>query len=317
MVDTLTAPAAPAAPSLIHRITRRRFGLAGAAVLALSACGPEGRGGDTGGEGAGGRAVEDAMGAVTVPDRAERVVALDSLVLDTVVALGAPLVGAARAGSADGLPAYLGDGVEGVESVGEIIAPNVEAIAALGPDLILGTRLRHEEFHEQLSTVAPTFFVAEPAIDWQDSVLLIGEALGRAERAQEVLGRMLAEAVDAGLAVGAQAATAHVLRRLDNGVRLHGPGTFSGSLLGEMGFTVPEKDWDANDMVELSFENLDQIEADVVFVTDDLDLDDDLVAGIPAVAAGNAYSVDDRVWIAGIGVLGAERVIADVRGFLS
>ncbi|GAA1464776.1 iron-siderophore ABC transporter substrate-binding protein [Nocardiopsis exhalans] len=315
MVDVLTAPAVP---SIVNRMTRRQFGLAGAAVLALSACGTDGRSdGGTGDEGAGGREVEHAMGKVTVPEQAERVVALDSLVLDTVVALGAPLVGAARAGSANSLPEYLGDGVEGVEAVGEIIAPNVEAIATLGPDLILGTKLRHEEFHEQLSAVAPTFFIAEPAIGWQDNVLLIGEALGRAERAEEVLGQMLAEAVDAGLAVGADGKTVHVLRRVDNGVRLHGPGTFSGSLLGEMGFTVPEKDWDSNDMVELSFENLDQIEADVVFVTDDVDLDDALLAGVPAVAAGNAYSVNDRVWIAGIGVLGAERIIADVREFLS
>lgn len=300
----------------VNRLTRRQFGLAGAAALALTACGPTAEDGGEGGEDTGGREVEDAMGTVTVPDQAQRVVALDSLVIDTVVALEAPLVGAAEAGSTNSLPAYLGDGVEGVESVGIIIEPNIEAIASLAPELILGTKLRHEDFHDQLSAVAPTFFIAEPAIGWQDNVLLIGEALGRAERAEELLGQMLAEAVDAGLAVGAEGTTVHILRRVDNGVRLHGPGTFSGSLLGEMGFTVPEKEWDSNDMVELSFENLDQIEADVVFVTDDIDLDDELISGVPAVAAGNAYSIDDRVWIAGIGVLGAGRIISDVREFL-
>lgn len=109
MVNALTAPVVPSAVSaehvspeqwrtVVNRITRRQFGLAGAAVLALSACGTDGQqgGGGAGEEGAGGREVEDAMGAVTVPEQAERVVALDSLVLDTVVALGAPLVGAAR-----------------------------------------------------------------------------------------------------------------------------------------------------------------------------------------------------------------------------
>ena len=321
MVTTSTAPAVPAVSdeqwsAVVSRITRRRFGLAGAAVLALNACGPAAEDAGDSGETSGGRQVEDAMGTVTVPDQARRVVALDSLVLDTVVALEAPLVGAAQAGSADSLPAYLGDAVQGVETVGDIIAPNVEAIATLTPDLILGTKLRHEDFHEQLSAVAPTFFVAEPAIGWQDNVLLIGEALGRAERAEELLGQMLAEAVETGLAVGAEGRTAHVLRRVDNGVRLHGPGTFSGSLLGEMGFTVPEKEWDSNDMIELSFENLDQIEADVVFVTDDVDLDDDLLGGVPAVAAGNAHSVDYRVWISGIGVIGAQGIISDVRDFL-
>lgn len=263
--------------TIVDQLTRRQFGLAGAATLALTACG---QASEERTEDDGGHEVQDAMGTVTVPEEAQRVVALDSLVIDTVVALDGPLVGAAQAGSVDTLPVYLGDAVEGVEIVGAIAEPNVEAIATLGPDLILGTKLRHEDIHDQLSAVAATVFVAEPAIGWQDNVLLIGDALGRAERAEEVLGEVLAEAVETGLAVGAEGKTVHVLRRVDNGVRLHGPGTFSGSVLGEMGFTVPEMDWDDNDMIELSFENLDQVEADVVFVTEDTDIEDELLAGV-------------------------------------
>ncbi|GAB3702707.1 ABC transporter substrate-binding protein [Nocardiopsis oceani] len=315
----LTKPAVPATGSsehwttIVDQLTRRQFGLAGAAALAVTACGQASEEPDDAAEG---REVEDAMGTVTVPEEAQRVVALDSLVIDTVVALDGPLVGAAQAGSVDTLPVYLGDAVEEVEIVGSIEEPNIEAIATLEPDLVLGTKLRHEDFHEQLSSVAATVFVAEPAIGWQDNVLLVGEALGRSERAEEVLGELLAEAVDTGLAVGAEGRTVHVLRRVDNGVRLHGPGTFSGSVLGEMGFTVPDMDWDDNDMTELSFENLDQVEADIVFVTEDTDLDDEILSGVPAVSEGNAHPVDDRTWISGIGVIGAGRIIADVRGFL-
>lgn len=59
-----------------------------------------------------------------------------------------------------------------------------------------------------------------------------------------------------------------------------------------------------------------EVEDAMGFVTDDIDLDDELISGVPAVAAGNAYSIDDRVWIAGIGVIGAERIISDAREFL-
>ncbi|WP_017615979.1 ABC transporter substrate-binding protein [Nocardiopsis salina] len=307
-------PASALRPTADARRPRRGFGFAGATVLALTACGP-GTGSPE--EQEGGRTLEDATGEVEVPERAERIVALDSLVIDTCVALGAPLVGAAEAGSVSTLPAYLGEGVEGVETVGNIAEPNIEAIGALEPDLILGTELRHEDLHEQLSAMAATFFVAEPAIGWQDNVLAIGRALGQDDRAEEVLGSLLAEAADAGQEVGAEGTTVHVLRHVDNGVRLHGPDTFSGSLLREMGFSVPDMDWDDNDMAELSFENLDRIDADVVFVTDDTDLDDELLSGVPAVAEGNAYGVDDRTWISGIGVVGAGHIIADVRGFLA
>ncbi|GAB3728100.1 hypothetical protein [Nocardiopsis nanhaiensis] len=34
-----------------------------------------------------------------------------------------------------------------------------------------------------------------------------------------------------------------------------------------------------------------------------------------AVSVGNAHPVDDRTWISGISVIGAGRIIADVRGF--
>ncbi|SHK53015.1 hypothetical protein SAMN05421803_12277 [Nocardiopsis flavescens] len=59
-----------------------------------------------------------------------------------------------------------------------------------------------------------------------------------------------------------------------------------------------------------------QSEADVVFATGDVDPGDDLVPGVPAVAAGDAYGIGHRVWTSGIGVLGAERTIEGVRGFL-
>lgn len=52
-----------------------------------------------------------------------------------------------------------------------------------------------------------------------------------------------------------------------------------------------------------------QSEADVVFATGDVDPGDELVPGVPAVAAGDAYGIDHRVRLSGIGVLGAERII--------
>ncbi len=70
-------------------------------------------------------------------DAPQRVVTLEPLELDTAVAVGITPVGTAVANMVNGVPSYLG--VEGVASVGTVSEPDLEAIAALQPDLILGT----------------------------------------------------------------------------------------------------------------------------------------------------------------------------------
>ncbi|MGC4075066.1 MAG: ABC transporter substrate-binding protein [Nibricoccus sp.] len=58
----------------------------------------------------------------------------------------------------DGLPAYLGDATAQVQLVGQTTEPNLEQIAAMRPDLILGAKVRHEAIYDQLSAIAPTVF---------------------------------------------------------------------------------------------------------------------------------------------------------------
>ena len=55
-----------------------------------------------------------------------------------------------------GLGANLGDRMAGVEVVGTELAVNLERLAMLEPDLILGSKKRHEEIYPQLTAIAPT-----------------------------------------------------------------------------------------------------------------------------------------------------------------
>src|SRR5947209_7720336 len=125
-----------------------------AAVLALSACGT----GTTppGGEAAGGptRTVKHAMGETKVPDKPQRVVVLDTDKLDTLASLGLKPVGAAAPAEKMRFPAYLG--VTDLKAVGTLQEPDLDAIRALKPDLILGSKFRQEKLYDELSTIAPT-----------------------------------------------------------------------------------------------------------------------------------------------------------------
>lgn len=77
------------------------------------------------------------QGETEVPAQPQRVVVLDTPHLDTALSLGVTPVGSVQSSVDEGLPAYLGDRTEGIEIVGTIEEPDLEAVPALEPDLIL------------------------------------------------------------------------------------------------------------------------------------------------------------------------------------
>lgn len=301
---------------IVNALTRRQFGAGlGAAALAAftAACaGPDTASADDSG---GQRTVTHAMGTTTVSNRPSRIVALDSLPIDTVVTLGKTPVGAAQAGSADALPAYLGGGLDSTTVVGSIAEPNLEAIAALQPDLILSSKQRHGDLYDALSAIAPTVFAVSPAVDWQGTLRLFAEAMGETQAAEQKLSEFHARA--AALSETTRGRTAHVVRVMDDGLRLHGPGTFSGSVLTAAGYTITGQPWDAkNDMSEISLENVAQIDSDIAFVANtagpgDLGIDPVLVAQMGPSRRDGVRQTDYRVWITGIGLTGANLILDD------
>ena len=65
--------------------------------------------------------------------------------------------------------------------------PDLEAITALKPDLILGSKFRQEKFYDELSAIAPTVFTEKVGITWKENFLLDGQALGKEQQAKDLL----------------------------------------------------------------------------------------------------------------------------------
>src|SRR3712207_3760703 len=181
-----------------------------AAALVLSSCGA----GEDSAAGSGGTAsgsseafpvtVRTAFGNVTVEEEPTRVVALGWSDAETALALGVQPVGASD---------WLGFGGEGVgpwaeglyDEAPEIIdtmEPSFEAIAALEPDLILDTRSdATQERYDLLSRIAPTIGQPEGAgpyqTTWQQQLEMVGQALGRADEAEELQAEVEQQFADA------------------------------------------------------------------------------------------------------------------------
>jgi iron complex transport system substrate-binding protein len=297
-----------------------RIGTALAAVAALLVAGCA-TGAPASPEGAA-REVAHAMGTTAVPAQPQRVVVLDSGELDSVLALGVTPVGAVTADGAAGLPGYLADRTGGITTVGTIGAPDLEAVAALDPDLILSNRVRHEELYAQLSRIAPTVFAERVGVAWKDNLRLAGRALGREADAEAVLAAYGRKAAETGRRFGDPASVEVSMVRFVGGtVRLYGEGSFIGTVLADAGLARPEVQRVDSTFVEISPEQVAEADGDLLFYAAyqsggaaDLAA---VTAGplwgtLPAVAQGRAAEVSDDLWYLGIGPLAADRVLDEL-----
>src|SRR5690606_7948153 len=215
--------------------------------------------------------IQHAMGSTTVPDDPQRIVVLDSDKLDTVCALGLQdrLVGTISLDS--GQPSYLGPTIKNVPVVGKISEPDLEKIAGLHPDLILGSKFRTADLYDRLAQIAPTVFTELVGLTWQENFLLDAKALRRGDQAEELLRQLKDEAKQAGTKFDGAAAEVSVVRFRPGSIRVYGPTSFSGSVLELAGVSRPEFQQlnGAKDrrFAEISAEELPKADGKTIFVT--------------------------------------------------
>jgi len=272
------------------------------------------------------RPVTHAMGTTNVPVHPRRVVVLDTDKIDTALSLGVVPVGAARAGEATGWPAYLGDQVSAIKPVGVLTEPDLEAISALKPDLILGSKFRQEKFYDELSAIAPTVFTAKVGVTWKANVLLDGQALGREQQAKELLAAYEKRAKDLGARLGdAGSRKVSIVRFMPAEIRVYGPESFSGIVAGDVGLGRPQRQLlagkDDKRFDKVSPERIAEVDGDVVFYSaygeKAAAQQATVTAGglwrdLAAVKAGKAYPIADETWMLGIGVTAAGKILDDL-----
>jgi iron complex transport system substrate-binding protein len=308
---------------------RRTIGMLAAALTALviSACGDDEAATSTGKQGATqARSVVHAMGTSRITGTPERVVVLDTGELDSVVALGVRPVGAVEPIAAAGYPAYLADAVRGTKIVGTIEQPNIEAIAALKPDLILSSKLRHEAIYDQLGRIAPTVFSEEVGVTWKKNFALHGRALGKADDARRLQAEYETEASELGDELGEKRArtAVSVVRSVGDEVRIYEKANFLGTILEDVGLPRPPAQDDDEFTTTATEERISALDGGVMFLSrfgDDHRLlgrlqDNRLWSQLRAVRAKRVYEVPDDLWFLGIGNLAARRILDGLRTIL-
>lgn len=252
------------------------------------------------------------MGAIEVPAEPQRVIAV--YMEDYLAALGVKPVMQTVIGtfSLQYLSPYIGD-LPPIDTS----AISFEAALAAQPDLIvLGfPNYASEGKYDSFSAIAPTYVFGEDAPNqWRESLLTMGQLLGKEKEAEQVLADYTAKVEQARetlkAAIGEET-VAMIRMRSDKELRLYGgPGGYVGNVMyTDLGLNPPdivkELAWGENSMVVVSQEIISDLKVDHLFVTYDeggKERAEEMMAStlwqsIPAVQKGQVYEVAMDHWM--------------------
>jgi iron complex transport system substrate-binding protein len=269
------------------------------------------------------RTITHDKGTTEIPAQPERIVALDNSLVEAVVLLERPLVGGIGSyRDIDTFPPYLGDAVKDTKDVGPLEAPDLEAIAALEPDVIVSASVRHEALYDELSKIAPTVFVKTTGPQWQENITTLGEVLGAEDVAADKLAAYKERAKTVGTAINAKAGnpTVSVVRFLDGPTRLMQRTSFIGKVLSDAGLARPASQDVDGFSLEIGEEQIREADGDHIFVTSysggqpakERFLRNPLWKQLGGVKAGNVHDVPDEIWMTSVSVQGAQLVLDDL-----
>lgn len=270
--------------------------------------------------------VEHAMGTETIEGTPERVVILTNEGTEALLAMGVKPVGAVQSWLGDTWYDHIKSDMEGVEVVGTESAVNLEAIAALEPDLIIGNKLRQEDVYEQLDAIAPTIFAETLKGDWKENFQLYAKALNKEEEGKKVMDDFDARVAEMSEELGEKKEQEVSIVRFTAGdVRIYHKDSFSGIILNQLGFARPESQ-NVDDFAEMNAtkERIPAMDGDVLFhfsfetgdgeatkIKDEW-LEDPLFNNLEVAQAGNVHEVSDAVWNTAGGVLAANIMLDDI-----
>ncbi len=178
-------------------------------------------------------------------------------------------------------------------------APNLETLAAAKPDLIL-INDSLGDLYPKLSKIAPTVVTAGNGINWKRDLLLVGDAVGKGDKAQELLDGIVSDAATRGKQLGDPAVS--MVRFAPDRTRMFGVSSFTGSIAVDMGLSRPKSQQFTAISQDIGAESIDVADGDWIFysVQGDASRTDagSVLAGplwksMKAVKAGHAVKVDD------------------------
>jgi iron complex transport system substrate-binding protein len=253
----------------------------------------------------------------------QRVVALEYSFLDTLEALGVNASGAATGtqGGDRGTPPYLRSRTRDVPSIGSRAQPNLEAILASRPDVILADAFVHRDLYPQLSAVAPTVALQSRRGSYDDlmqQVLDIGRLVGRETAAKNIYDEQSRLLAKARAFARPKAPSVVMAVSTEQTLTLHSTESFVGSLVEKLGRKNAVKPQSGQTQYDVSLEGLVALNpATLVLFTGEGEkavvrewAKSPLWQKLSAVQRGRVYEFDRDLWTRSRGPLALKLMLA-------
>jgi iron complex transport system substrate-binding protein len=268
-----------------------------------------------------------------VPAEPQRIVVLSGDQLDALCALGlqSRVVAAALPDGSANQPSYLGGALHGMPAVGTRSSPDLNAVTAAHPDLILGSVALTPKMYPQLAAIAPTVFTAAPGAAWQDNLRGVGAATARGAAADALINGFSARADQIGASHDAAHFQASVVQLTDKTMRVYGSNNFPASVLTAVGVDRPA----AQRFTDKPYIEIGTTDAELAKSPDFSAADADNIyvsCASPAAAQRAAavldsnpwrklaanrdnrvFVVNDEIWQSGEGLIAARGIVDDLR----
>ncbi|WP_311044317.1 ABC transporter substrate-binding protein [Rhizobium lentis] len=274
---------------------------------------------------ASGREVTHAMGVTEVPDAPKRIVVLTNEGTEALLSIGITPVGAVRSWLGKPWYDHIARQMDGVTVVGDESAVNLELIASLEPDLILGTKFRQEKIYSQLSAIAPTVLSERIRSDWKGNMKLYATAVGKLPEADAAFKAYDDRVAAISKALGdKKAEKISLVRFMPGRTRILLKDTFAGNILSQVGFSRPANQDRMEFADEVTKERTPEFDGDrlfyLVYDTGDGETaaaaadwtSDPLWKNLAVVKAGKVEAVSDAVWNTAGGIIAANLMLDDI-----
>ncbi len=273
------------------------------------------------------RKITHIMGESEVPAHPVRVVTLTNEATEAVLALGIKPVAAVE--SFYGSPWYehLKKDLEGVKPLGVEGQPNLELIASVKPDLIIGNKLRQEKIYEQLKAIAPTVFSETLRGEWKSNFALYADTLNKKAEGDKVIADFDKRIDDFKLKAGdkLKAEKVAVVRFMGGKTRFYYGDMFSGVILKQIGFPRSDPKSDEKSFEDITKERLTELDAadKIFYFTYEIGdgkgekqeqewMNDPLWKNLKVVKNNKLIKVNDATWNTAGGVKAANLMLDDL-----
>ncbi len=272
--------------------------------------------------------VKHAMGETKIKGSPKKVVVLTNEGTEAILSMGIKPIGAVKSFTLGDWYDHIKADMEGVKIVGDENQPNLEMIASLKPDLIIGNKVRQEKVYEQLSAIAPTVFSERLSGDWQINFKLYAEALNKKAEGDKIIADFEKRITDFKAKAGDQLKTkVSIVRFMPGKVRIYMKDTFSGVILNKLGFERPASQNQDKFADDLTKERIPDMNGDILFYfTWDNEkgeankieqewTNDPLWKNLDVVKQGKVHKVSDAVWNTAGGIKAANLLLDDLEKY--